>query len=272
MDYKKLLAGALMFSMLAASSGCDNGNNEKKINDGSVSSSSDSGEAQTAEEELVPPAPAEAEDENAVTFDDGDFSFAEIICDDNEASDGVLSVVEVQGNKMLKFTDNGKAELADRVQKIRINAVSLIGTENLDKVRRIEFDVYGDAEAELLENEDGEFVKAPGWIGGGGGTVTADSEKWYDFSEFSGGEYNFDMSGPVHVQFKFLLAAGGKKWSSEMTDANFLIMRWGLQNESNLYIDNIVFYDEDGKSIPIIKDKTSPSELETDAESSQDTQ
>ncbi len=198
-----------------------------------------------------PPAPAEAEDENAVTFDDGDFSFAEIVCDDKEAADGELSVVEVQGNKMLKFTDSGNVDLDVRVQKLRINAVQLIGAENLERVRKIEFDMYADASAELLQTEDGKNVKAPGWIGGGGGTVTADKEDWYDFGEFSGGEYTFDMSGAVHAEFKFLLAASGKKWSADMEDANFLIMRWGLQNESNLYIDNIVFYDENGESIPV---------------------
>ena len=32
-----------------------------------------------------------------------------------------------------------------------------------------------------------------------------------------------------------------------MEDANFLIMRWGLANESDMMIDNIVFYDADGK-------------------------
>ena len=36
-----------------------------------------------------------------------------------------------------------------------------------------------------------------------------------------------------------------------MEDANFLIMRWGIANESDMYIDNIVFYDEDGNSIPV---------------------
>lgn len=265
MDYKKLLASALMFSVLAAAAGCDDKNSGGSVSGSSGDSvsdsseiSSDSGESSeneesSAEEELVPPVPAEAEDMNAVTFDDDDFSFAEIICDDETSADGELSVVEVQGNKMLKFTDSGNVDFNDRVQKIKINAVSLVGAENLDKVSRIEFDLYADATAEELVNEDGENVMAPGWIGGGGGTVTADNDKWYDFSEFGGGEYNFDMSGAVHVQFKFLLAAGGQKWSAEMEDANFLIMRWGLQNESNLYIDNIVFYDEDGNSIPLIK-------------------
>ncbi|MCD8187844.1 MAG: hypothetical protein LUD57_04390 [Ruminococcus sp.] len=248
MDYRKIVASALMFSMLTAAAGCGDESSGSSIADGdSVVSSADS------DEKLVPPTPVEASDENTVTFDDGDCSFAEVICDDDYSAEGEISVVEVQGNKMLKFTDSGNVELSERVQKIRINAISLIGAENLDKVSKIEFGVYADATAELLENEDGELVKAPGWIGGGGGTVTADDDKWYDFSEFSGGEYNFEMSGAVHVQFKFLLAASGQKWSAEMEDANFLIMRWELQNESNMYIDNIVFYDEDGNSIPLVQ-------------------
>lgn len=255
MDYKKLLASALMFSVLAAAAGCDD--------NGSGGSVSDSAEAsvpkevsafETTEEELVPPSPVDAEDENAITFDDEDYSFAEIICDDDTAAEGELSVVEVQGNKMLKFTDSGNIDITERVQKIKINAVQLLGADNLERVHSIEFDLYADATADKLVNEDGENVKAPGWIGGGGGTVTADNEKWYNFSEFGGGEYNFDMSGAVHVQFKFLLAAGGQKWTADMEDANFLIMRWGLQNESNLYIDNIVFFDEEGNSLPIIKE------------------
>lgn len=256
MSYRKFLASALVFSMLTAA-GCDK-NNAVNSEIGENESVSEIIETTTltenveeTTEELVPPSPVEVDDVNAVNFDDEKFSFAEIICDDDYSAEGELSVVEVQGNKMLKFTDNSNVALADRVQKIRINAVSLIGQENLEKVSSIEFDVYADAEDDMLVNEDGENVKAPGWIGGGGGTVTANEDKWYDFSEFGGGEYNFDMSGAVHVQFKFLLANGGLKWSNDMEDANFLIMRWGLQNKSNLYVDNIIFYDENGNSIPL---------------------
>lgn len=255
LDYKKLLASALVFSMLAAASGCDD-SESGSVSDNTqetTSASETSPVEETTEEELVPPVPVEATDENAITFDDEDFSFAEVITDDDASAVGELSVVEVQGNKMLKFTDDGSVDIAERVQKIKIHANQLIGAENLDKVNHIEFDVYADATADKLVNEDGENVKAPGWIGGGGGTVISDGETWYDFSEYGGGEYNFDMSGAVHVQFKFLLAAGGQKWSAEMEDANFLIMRWGIQNESNLYIDNIVFYDADGNSIPLAR-------------------
>ena len=118
-------------------------------------------------------------------------------------------------------------------------------------MRSIEFDLYAQATADHLKTDDADGVRAPGWIGGGGGTVTAKDNKWYDFQEFEGGEYNFETSGAVHVKFKFLLADSGQCWSEEMEDANFLIMRWGIANESDIMIDNIIFYDEDGNSIPL---------------------
>ena len=213
-----------------------------------------------ATEELLPPEPVEASDPNAVTFDNDDISFATIISDNDSAAVGELSVEEVMGNKMLKFTDDNSVPLDGKVQKLSINAAKLLGAENLPKVRRIEFDLYAKATADNFVNDDGENVFAPGWIGGGGGTVTAKDDKWYDFYEFSGGEYNFELSGAVHGEFKFLLADSGVCWSEDMTDANFLIMRWGISNEADLYIDNIVFYDEDDNSIPIAGDNAQSEE------------
>lgn len=213
----------------------------------------------SSEDDLKPPVPAEASDPNTVTFDDGNFVFAEVITDDNVCAKGKLSVEEIQGNKMLKFTDDLSVPLEGKVQKIEINAAALLGLDNISKVRSIEFDVYADALTDNYVNQDGENVQVPGTISCGGGTVTAKLDangqnKWYDFAKFEGGEYNFDFSGPVHGEFKFLLADSGEHWDDTMYDANFLIMRWGSENDSNFYIDNIVFYDENGKSIPLRSD------------------
>ena len=263
MDYKKIAASALALALASAMYSCG-----EKPAEGSSSEPATESSAQTAqtteateapteadtepttEEELLPPTPVEASDPNTVDFSDGNFSFASPKTTDPDSAQGELSVVEVDGNKMLKFTDSGTSAADELVQKIEINAAALIGTENLAKVRRIELDLYADATAANLSTDDADGVKAPGWIGGGGGTVVA-GDKWYQFGEFEGGEYNFEMSGAVHVTYKFALAAGGQIWSEDMTDANFLIMRWGLANEGNLYVDNIVFYDEDGNSIPL---------------------
>lgn len=194
--------------------------------------------------------PVQANDINAVTFDDGNFSFATVINDDINSAHGKLSVENVMGNNMLKFTDDMTVDIDGKVQKICINTAELLGTEKLSEVRSIEFDVYADAVSDDYINQDGKNIKASGTICIGGGAVVLNG-KWYDFAETQGGEYNLEMSGAVHGEFKFLLADTGYCWDEKMDDANFLIMRWGIENKSNLYIDNIVFYDENHNSIPL---------------------
>lgn len=214
------------------------------------------GKASEKDKKLVPPPPAECSDPNAVTFDDDDFSFVSIINDDAQSAKGELSVTEIEGNKMLKFTDDLTVPLDGKVQKLSINAAHLLTPDDLARVRSIEFDLYADAVSENYTNQDGKKVKAPGTICAGGGTITAKKGgdgkgTWYDFAKFEGGEYNCERSGAIHAQFRFLLADSGICWDETMHDANFLIMRWGSENDSNLYIDNIVFYDENGESIPV---------------------
>lgn len=215
-------------------------------------SSSFSKSEDATEAELEPPTPAECSDPNAVTFDDGDFSFASVLLDDPDSAQGELDIVTVNGNPMLKFTDSGTNFADDTVQKINFDAAKLLSSQNLPKVRSIEMDVYADATSDAFVNEDEENVEAPGWIGGGGG-ANLSNDKWYEFGEWEGGEYNFKMSGAVHVELKFLLADSGQCWDDTMTEAVFQIMRWGAQNEGSLYVDNIIFKDENGYSLPIKK-------------------
>ncbi|MBQ9897856.1 MAG: hypothetical protein IJM44_00185 [Ruminococcus sp.] len=262
MDYRKIVASALALSLAAISTGCGNGSSSAQESAAEITAAAETTEAATeaetveatepTTEELIPPTPAEATDPNTVTFDDGDFSFASAKTVDKDSAQGELEVVEVEGNKMLRFTDDGTNFANDTVQKIQIDAAMLLTPENVAKVRRIEFDVYADATADSFVADSGESLKVPGWIGGGGGANCA-GDNWYDFGEWSGGEYNFEMSGAVHGEFKFLLAAGGKCWDETMPEATFLIMRWGPKNEGNFYLDNIVFYDEDGNSLPLAK-------------------
>lgn len=198
------------------------------------------------------PVPAECDDVNAVTFDDDDFSFASVDLSGKDYADGELVIAEIKGNKMLKFSDDGTNFEDSTVQKIKIDAARLLNPENLAKVRSVEMDVYADATAKELITENGDKVKAPGWIGGGAGANIA-GDKWYKFGDWESGEYNFKMSGAIHLELKFLLAVNGRCWESDMDEATLMIMRWGAQNEGNFYIDNIVFYDENKNSLPIEK-------------------
>ncbi len=235
-------------------------------------------EDDTEDEEEPTNAAFPTADENAVTFDDGDFSFASVITDDDEAVAAILSIEEVDGNAMLKYTPNEGAiteeNIGDMVEKISINATQLLGTEGLANVYSISFDLYAIATEEWYVNEDGESVQVAGWIGGGGGTECADGT-WYSFADFAGSsinEYELARTDACTVTFKFLLAASGKCWDETMEDANFLIMRWGMENLSCLYIDNITFYDVNGSSIPLASDTDGDTEQDEDDENLADSE
>jgi hypothetical protein len=208
-------------------------------------------------EEVTEPltnAPLPEPDPNALTFDEIGADVAVLVVDDKQSVDGKLSVKEIDGNNMLKLTDetSNADNYADAVQKIRLDVSKMLAPEQLELVDRIEFDLYAEARDTLYVNENGENMLAPGWIGGGGGTECADG-KWYGFADFSGSninEYVLPRTDACHVTFKFLLAASGRKWDATMTQPYVQIMRWGIGNISDLYIDNITFYDADGNSIP----------------------
>lgn len=249
MNLKKITAASSLLFMIVMLTSCAEKNSSSY---NSEYSSSFSKSEDATEAALEPPTPAECSDPNAVTFDDGDFSFASVLLDDPDSAQGELDIVTVNGNPMLKFTDSGTNFADDTVQKINFDAAKLLSSQNLPKVRSIEMDVYADATSDAFVNEDEENVEAPGWIGGGGG-ANLSNDKWYEFGEWEGGEYNFKMSGAVHVELKFLLADSGQCWDDTMTEAVFQIMRWGAQNEGSLYVDNIIFKDENGYSLPIKK-------------------
>ncbi len=211
----------------------------------------------TTEEVTEPPtnAPFAEPDVNAVTFDDGNCDFVSIVCDDSGSADGTLSVEVVDGNSMLRYHDTKSSadDVGALVQKVTFNVKKLLTPEQCAQVHSISFDIGGTAEAEAFVGDDGAVLAVPGWVGGGGGTVTMD-DKWYGFADFAAtdiNEYALERSDMYHVTFKFLLASGGKKWDAAQEEINLQIMRWGLQNVSDTYIDNLTFYDADGNSIPL---------------------
>ena len=251
---KKHLALIAVLAAMVALTACG----KQTANDSAAETTAPVTDAETTEEETTEPptnAPVAEGDANACTFDEVGADVAELVVDDDAAADGTLTIEEIDGNKMLKFTDQTTTadNIEDAVQKIRFDVTKLLAQDQLELVDHIEFDLYAQAKDTIYVNEDGENVKAPGWIGGGGGTETCDG-KWYGFADFSATdvqEYVLERSDACHVTFKFLLAASGRKWDATMTEPYLQIMRWGMGNVSDLYIDNITFYDADGNSIPL---------------------
>ncbi len=211
----------------------------------------------TTEEVTEPPtnAPFAEADPNAVTFDDGNCDFVTVVCDDDGAADGTLSVEVVDGNSMLRYHDTKSSadDVGALVQKMLFDVKKLLTPEQCAQVNSISFDIGGTAEADAFVGDDGVNLAVPGWIGGGGGTITMD-DKWYGFADFAAteiNEYALPRSDMYRVTFKFLLASGGKKWDPAQEEITLQIMRWGLQNVTDTYIDNLTFYDADGNSIPL---------------------
>lgn len=221
-------------------------------------------------------APFPEADVNAVTFDEVGAEIAVLVADDETAADGTLTIETIDGNKLLKFTDTTTTaeNLETSVQKIRFDVTHLLAPEQLELVNGIAFDVYAEAKDAVFVNDDGENVRVPGWIGGGGGTETCDGN-WYGFADFSASgvnEYDLERSDGYHVTFKFLLAASGRRWDAEMTEPYFQLMRWGMQNISDLYIDNIVFLDDEGNSIPLtLSDGWADHDAGEEADANEDT-
>ena len=251
---KKHLALIAVLAAMVALTACG----KQTANDSAAETTAPVTDAETTEEETTEPptnAPVAEGDANACTFDEVGADVAVLVVDDDTAADGTLTIEEIDGNKMLKFTDQTTTaeNIEDAVQKIRFDVTKLLAQDQLELVDHIEFDLYAQAKDTIYVNEDGENVKAPGWIGGGGGTECADG-KWYGFADFSGSniqEYWLPRTDACHVTFRFLLAASGKKWDNTMTQPYLQIMRWGIGNISDTYIDNITFYDADGNSIPL---------------------
>lgn len=252
---KTRIIAVLLLASLLSMTGCS-GAAESSVEEPTTEATEAVTEEETeAETEEPTNAPFPDADPNAVTFDNAGAEIASVFADDELAVDGTMEVVNVDGNNMLRLTDTTTTaeNIYGRVQKVRIDITRLLSQEQLELVDSIEFDVCAEAKDTVFVNDDGETPKVPGWLGGGGGTETCDG-KWYGFKDFSASniqEYALERSDMYHVTFKFLLAASGRKWDATMTEPYLQIMRWGMQNISDLYIDNITFYDADGNSIPL---------------------
>lgn len=182
-------------------------------------------------------------DMNAVNFNDGNYSFITVMGDTASCAAGELSVEIINTNSVLKFTDlsTDSENLAETVQKIQISVGQLLSPDQLESVRKIGFDF-------CAVSENGEILQESDQISGG--TVCADGEQ-YDFEIVQTDNNLLQSSGVCHVEFAFLLAESGKCWDSSVQDVNFSVERQGMQRISDFYLDNIVFYDEEGNSIPL---------------------
>ena len=210
----------------------------------------------TEEEYVEPDYPELVSDENSITFDDGDLYTAHCMNEknfENDESNCRLSVADFKGTKQLKIEvldfDNEKGKY--KTPKIVFDMDELVGSENLSKVKSFSCDITQVAVGDFKGN-DGVMLHVPGnLMGTFGSNVGEDCSDWYvptgSASEYATAEWQCSW---VHmrVEGKWLL----KGFVDGTTDSTLVFMRWSIPNQADVYIDNLTFYDEDGKSIPII--------------------
>ncbi len=222
--------------------------------------STDAGTSESTPEEPAeePEKPVIEADPNAITFEDGDIATAfNIDVDENgkgngDASGTNLTVAEYNNSKMLKIEvleqdDNGNY----KVPKVGFDVDALVGAENVGNIKSFTMDIYQVAVGTFI-GDDGTEALCPGnLMGGFGGNspTTEDPSRWVSFGEFSAAEWTWDW---VYTQFQGKILLDSNKFESGQEGCTIVLMRWGIPNQADLYIDNITFYDADGNSIPII--------------------
>lgn len=162
----------------------------------------------------------------------------------NKTADGAvdgdnfeLSVVDYNGSKAL-FVD---VQDETQVPKLAIDVPSLVGVDNLEKVRTIEFDL-------TIVNPSGDPV---GWNGGSfGANIGADGSQWYDPIDWVIEEYEkAEISQKATDTF-----VKGMGFTNGVAASKYMFMKWA--NVNDFYVDNVRFLDADGNAIALAAGET----------------
>ena len=264
-----------------AESSADESSVEESSAAESSAEESSAAESSAAEESSAAPAePADLgpADANAITFDSDSLFTAEAV-NDAGAAPIELTIEEVKGDKKLKvhvLHTEGKEDFD--VPKIKFDLPKLLGAENVGKIGHISADFYCNA-LETWKNDDGsESLVVGNFLGAFGGNIAAvkayDKEgnviqnTWANHYEWALQDWeNPTNQWRVETDIPALLPANGyasldgeyydengNKLDAKdvCADQNLFIMRWGQKNSVDFYIDNLTFFDKDGKSMPIV--------------------
>ena len=226
--------------------------------------SEESSEESSEEEVKEPPSrDVGAVDPNAITFEDGEMYSGHQMGEGGDEADIELSVVDFEGDKKLKvhvLRDDPDSDFG--VPKIVFNLPQMIGKERVGDIAHISVD-FTCVGNELWKNDDGsESLVVGNVLGALAGYLASEKGKdadgnitqntWATHYEFKHEDWEF----PEHT-WRIETDVPGNKIPANGYAANdegttLVIMRWPQKNDADFYIDNITFYDKDGKSIPII--------------------
>lgn len=226
-------------------------------------SSEESSAEESSEEEIKePPTRNVGEiDANAITFEDGDLHTCHQMGGGGDEGDVELSVVDLDGDKKLKI-HAVRADDSEKfgVVKVVFNLPEMIGLENVGKIGHISVDFTCIAN-ETWKNDDGsESLVVGNFLGALAGNIASEQAKdeegniiqnaWATHAEYGYQDWeNSENTWRFETNVPAVLPANGYAENDEGT--TLVIMRWAQQNDVDIYVDNLTFYDKDGNSIPV---------------------
>lgn len=274
MRMKKAIAMLTALSLMGALVACGKETDDSSVADNSEiessqeeSSEEESSEEESSEEESSEEESSEAEpaaiDPNAITFDTPSLYTASAL-DDAGAAPVNLDVVSLNGDNKLRIQvlkAEGKEDADYEVPKILFDLPALIGVENTGNIDHFSVDFTCVARGMFTGDDGSQALLVGNFLGALGGNIA--SEKGYDEegnliqNDWAQQEFSFsDWENAImtwHYETTSPLLPSNN-YADNDEGVNLLIMRWGMPNQVDFFIDNLTIYDHDGNSIPIIYD------------------
>lgn len=229
-------------------------------------------------EPTAPPTPTPVVDANAITFESGDLFTAHAMEEKDYANDESrvkLTVEPFNGTQQLRIQvlDQDPDTGDYKVPKVVFQLAALVGAENLGKIDKISCDMTAVAVGNFTDPDTGTQMLVPGnLMGAFCGNLAEEKQKnaagaviqnaWtthgpeFAFSawEWNWGYFHYETNALFNDVNGTLDAALAAKdcYETGYEKATLVLMRWGIPNQADLYLDNLTFWDRDGKSIPIV--------------------
>ncbi len=168
-----------------------------------------------------------------------------------------LSLANVKGDNKLRVQVK-KAEGSDfyTTAKVMFDLPKLVGEKNTGKVDHIAVDFTCIARGEY-QLDDGTAKPVVGVfngaIGGNYASASEDNPNWFqqefqfEDKEYTIANWHFETKSPQ---------SDAQKFADNDKGVSLVIMRFEQPNDVDFYIDNLIIYDKEGKSLPIILDVT----------------
>ncbi|MDF2541149.1 MAG: hypothetical protein K0S47_867 [Herbinix sp.] len=171
-----------------------------------------------------------------IDFEDEKFDYIHMA--ENEGDPAILTVVDLNGSKMLKIDTQEKD-----TPRVIFEVSKLVGSSVIDAVRTIEFDLY-------IEQPSGESVA---WNGGAIGSYGgADGSVWTQ-CDWTFQDDETKLTEVIKMTRTFEVGQGFVNDTTGM----FLFMNIA-NNGTDMYIDNVRFLTADGSAIALVSTTQRP--------------